>query len=233
MRRAQRIARAAGLAGLLVLALAAPTSAFELNGGCTLELSSTDSSGAALDTASNGQGGTQDDPFIVDWNGTVSWSGSSGDTVFRNHSWQVSVFNIPTPLRGGDPNDGEETAATGSTGVSENAPFAFTGLYFVSGDITGDGGARCDGSAWFKLDGNPVTTIPFWVAIVIILIGLLMVWSSRGTDLGAMAPVHAGPPPPAPPADDAGVPAAPRPGGDASGAPVDTDTASWPTEDRS
>lgn len=188
MRQAQRIARAAGLAGLLVLVLVAPAGAFELNGGCTLELASTDASGAALDTASNGQGGTQDDPFIVDWDGTVSWNGTSGSTVFRNHSWQVSVFNIPTPLRGGDPNDGEETTSTGSTGVSENAPFEFTGLYFVSGDIAGDGGARCDGSAWFKLNGNPVTTIPFWIAVVIVVIGLLLVWSSRATLPGSASP---------------------------------------------
>jgi len=199
MPRAISVARAAGLAGILFIALAAPVGAFELNGGCTLELSSTDASGAALDTASNGQGGTQDDPFIVDWNGTVSWDGGSGDTVFTHHSWQVSVFNIPTPLRGGDPNDGEETTATGSTGVSENAPFEFTGLYFVSGDIHGDGGASCDGSAWFKLNGNPVTTIPFWIAIVTALIGLLLLVSSRGTDTSALVAPGAPTPPPGPP----------------------------------
>lgn len=193
MRRATRVAPSAGLAGLLILLMVAPAAAFELNGGCTLELASTDASGAALDTATNGQGGTQDDPFIVDWDGTVSWDGSSGSTVFKNHSWQVLVFNIPTPLRGGDPNDGEETTATGSTGVSVNAPFEFTGLYFVSGDISGDGGARCDGSAWFKLNGNPFTTIPFWIAALIALIGLLLLASSRGTSLASMSPVHSAP----------------------------------------
>jgi len=185
----RRITRVPGILGVIAaialaaLAHAPAVAAFELNGGCTLDLASTDASGAALDTAANGRGGTQEDPFIVDWDGTVSWNGSSGDTVFKNHSWQVYVFNIPTPLRGGDDNDEGTTTSSGSTGVSANAPFQFTGLYFVSGNITGDGGARCDGSAWLKLNGNPLTTIPFWIAIVLVLIGLLLVMSSRGSQV--------------------------------------------------
>lgn len=191
MRRIAHVSWILGLTAamaLVTLARAPAVAAFELNGGCTLDLSSTDASGAALDTAGNGQGGTQDDPFIVDWDGTVSWNGSSGSTVFKNHSWHVDVFNIPTPLRGGDANEDGTTSANGSTGVSENAPFQFTGLYFVSGGISGDDGARCDGSAWLKLNGNPLTTIPFWIAVVIALIGLLLVMSSRGSEVVLAAP---------------------------------------------
>lgn len=183
MRRLAHVAATIGLAGLLSLLLVTPAFAFDLNGGCNLSLSSTDAAGAALDTASVGQGGTQDDPFLVDWDGTVSWQGDSGSQVFTDHSWQVSVFGIPTPLRGGDPNDAGETSSSGSTGVSENAPFQFTGLYNVSGDINGTDGAHCDGSGWFKLTGNPLTTIPFWIAVIVALIGLLLMISSRGTQI--------------------------------------------------
>lgn len=198
--RPARAARVLAIASLLTFMLAAPAAAFDLNGGCTLELASTDASGAGLDTASGspegGQGGTQDDPFLVDWDGQVAWNGSTGSTVFTNHSWGVSVFNIPTPLQGGDPNDGGETVFTGSTGVSANAPFEFTGLYFVSGQVNGDGGAHCDGSGWFKLDGNPFATIPFWIAVAIAAIGLLLMWSSRPTEVAAAAPTSYSPPPP-------------------------------------
>jgi hypothetical protein len=201
--RSVRAARVLGLVAFLLLALATPVAAFDLNGGCTLELASTDASGAPLDTASGspegGDGGTEDDPFLVDWNGQVAWEGTTGATVFTNHTWGVSVFNIPTPLQGGDPNAGEETVFTGSTSVSANAPFEFTGLYFVSGQVNGDGGAHCDGSGWFKLTGNPLATIPFWIAVAIALIGLLLIWSSRPTETVPADTAYSAPPPPQPP----------------------------------
>jgi hypothetical protein len=181
---------------LMALLTAGPVGAFELNGGCTLDIASTDASGGSLDTASGapggGQGGTQSDPFLVDWDGTVEWNGTSGSQVFRDHSWGVSVYGIPTPVRGGDPNEGEDTTGDGSTGVGENAPFPLVGVFHVSGDINGAEGTHCDGNGWFKLDGNPFTTIPFWIAVVIAVIGLLLLWSSRPT-------AEAAPPPPSEP----------------------------------
>jgi hypothetical protein len=180
----------------MALLAAGPVGAFELNGGCTLDITSTDGSDGALDTATGapggGQGGTQSDPLVVDWDGTVSWTGTSGSTVFRDHSWGVSVYGIPTPVRGGDPNEGEDTTGDGSTGVGENAPFPLVGVFHVSGAIDGADGAHCDGNGWFKLDGNPYTTIPFWIAVVLAIGGLALLWSSRPSAAAA---------PPAPPSE--------------------------------
>lgn len=176
------VLRAFSIGTVLTLLLAHPVAAFELNGGCTLEIASTDASGAPLDLASGpgaAGGGTQADPFLIDWDGTVSWVGSSGDQVFKNNSWQTYVFLVPTPVRGGDPNDDDGTTGDGTVGVGENAPFRITGLYYVSGAIDGEGGARCDGSGWFQLTGNPVATLPFWVAVLIALAGAALIWSSR------------------------------------------------------
>lgn len=203
MRPAARVLGALAAAMLMALLAAGPVGAFELNGGCTLDIASTDASGGSLDTASGapggGQGGTQSDPFIVDWDGTVSWTGTSGSQVFRDHSWGVSVYGIPTPVRGGDPNEGEDTTGDGSTGVGENAPFPLVGVFHVSGDINGAEGTHCDGNGWFKLDGNPFATIPFWVAVAIAVIGLLLMWSSRpGAEA---APASARPSPYDPPAE--------------------------------
>jgi len=176
------LVRAFSIGTILILALAHPVAAFELNGGCTLEIASTDATGAPLDLASGpgaGGGGTQSDPFLVDWDGGVSWVGSSGEQVFNNHGWQTFVFLVPTPVRGGDPNEDDETVGTGTVGVGENAPFRITGLYYVSGTIDGEGGTHCDGSGWLQLTGNTVTTIPFWLAVLIAVAGAALIWSSR------------------------------------------------------
>jgi hypothetical protein len=178
------LASALGI-GLLA---AAPVASFDLDGGCSMTMTSTDASGATIDTASGpGAGGTQSDPFMIDWEGSVSWNGNSGETVFNNHSWQVYVYRIPTPVRGGHPNDDNDTTGTGSAGVEENAPFRTTGLYHVSGDIAGDGGAACRGSAWFKLIGDPTATVPWLFGIAVTLVGLAVAWWSRPTWLGGPA----------------------------------------------
>lgn len=183
MRRGPRAARVAIIVGTMIglLLPTASAAAFELNGGCQLDLTSTDASGATVDTASGPSetGGTQADPFLVDWDGSVSWDGTSGDQVFNDHTWQTYVFLIPIPVRGGDPNSADNTVAEGSAGVSANAPFQFTGLYYVSGDINGAGGTHCDGNGWFKLTGNPITTIPFWVAVLIAVSGAALVGTAR------------------------------------------------------
>ena len=155
--RPARAARVLAFATLLSFMLAAPAAAFDLNGGCTLELASTDASGAGLDTATGspegGQGGTQDDPFIVDWNGQVAWNGSTGSTVFTNHTWGVSVFNIPTPLQGGDPNDGGETVFTELEGY---------GASVADYDLRLE---QRDTGAGVRIRGNrPLTRMIFWSA---------------------------------------------------------------------
>ena len=93
--------------------------------------------------------------------------------------WQTYVFLVPTPVRGGDPNDDDDTTGDGTVGVGENAPFRITGLYYVSGTIDGEGGTHCDGSGWFQLTGSPVATLPFWLAVLIAVAGAALIWSSR------------------------------------------------------
>ena len=172
------------IGGLLAaLLIAAPAAAFELNGGCTMTITSTDAAGGALDTASGapdgGVGATREDPFLIDWDGTVTWNASSEPVAFTDHTWGIFVFLIPTPVRGGDPNAGGDTTGDGTAVVSENAPFRTTGLYYVSGAIDGAEGAHCDGNGWFKLTGDPVGTIPFWIAVLIVLLGIVTLWTAR------------------------------------------------------
>lgn len=163
----------------LILLLPASASAFPLS-NCTLDLSSLDANGNVLDTATaGGADATQTDPFLVDWDGTVAWAGTMGSQVIMDHQWGVSVFNVPTPLSGGDPNTGGDTNGDGTVQVGANLPFRFTGLFYVSGQIAGTGGS-CAGSGWMKLTGDAFGTIPFWVAVVLLVLGALLYWMARG-----------------------------------------------------
>lgn len=159
----------AAMAALTLLAWAAPVAAFPLT-NCTLQAASTMADGSELDSiASGANDATQEDPFLVDWDGSISYEGTS-EIEMKNNTWSVSVFNIPTPLSGGDDNPEDNRTGSGTVGVSANAPFRFTGLYYVSGSLTGSGGT-CTGSGWFKLTGDPIGTIPFWFGLGLVLLG--------------------------------------------------------------
>jgi hypothetical protein len=141
---------------------------------CTLSLTSTDANGDALDTAfQGGADATQSDPFFVDWNGSVHWQGTSGSFAFRNNSWHVEIFMLPTTLHGGDANpdatrDGSGVISTGGAGF-----FRLTGLYYISGAYSGDRGT-CVGSGWVRLQGIPFVTLPFWLAVIGLAAGVAL-----------------------------------------------------------
>lgn len=173
------------LVALGVLLLAAPVAAFPLT-NCALEASSIGSDGSQLDTIANGAAdATQADPFIVEWNGTISYSGSA-QVEMKNNTWAVAVFGIPTSLRGGADNTDDNRDGRGTVGVSANAPFRITGLYYVSGSITGSGGT-CSGSGWFKFAGDPIGTIPFLAALLLTLVGAgMLAVGARGHSFTAI-----------------------------------------------
>lgn len=174
----KRLALASLLASLALLAaVAVPAAAFPLT-NCTLTLTSLGADGSTIDTASEAGGGTLDDPFVVDWDGAVHYTGTTGSLVLMDHSWHIDVFLIPTPLRGGDPNTGGDTDGEDTVDVSDNAPFPLAGLFHVSGEITSDDGS-CAGSGWFKIDENPFTTIPFWAAVAVVVFAVILLWFSR------------------------------------------------------
>jgi len=177
MRRSVSIA--ALLAACLLAAFATPAAAFPLT-TCSLALESTDGSGAPLDTATSGSpDSTQSDPFKVDWDGSVEYVGST-TVVIKNYSYQVSVFGVPTPIRGSDANDDENTDGDGSVSVGANSPFRVAGLYYVSGGYTGEGG-ECGGSGWFQLLGSPIGTVPWIAGILLTVLGALgLVAGARG-----------------------------------------------------
>lgn len=180
----RRLAFVAVLA--MTLLIPGSAGAFPLN-NCTLELTSLDADGLAVDSAAGGAAdATQDAPFIVEWEGSVVWNGTTGTQVIKNNSWHVDVFGVPTPLRGGSPNDEGDTGGDGTVDVSANLPFRYSGLFFVSGELSGEGGS-CAGSGWMKIAGDPVGTVPFFLALALVVMGaILIAVGARGGWLPAL-----------------------------------------------
>jgi hypothetical protein len=175
MRPALRRLALIALPALILLLPASSASAFPLT-NCTLTLKSLDVNGASIDTATaGGNDSTQSDPFVVDGDGRVAWAGTQGSQVIKDHHWSVSIFNVPTPLSGGDANADGKTDGAGTVEVGDNLPFKITGLFYVSGQISGTGGS-CAGSGWMKLNGDPIGTIPFWIFLVLVVLGLLLLF---------------------------------------------------------
>lgn len=177
------LATLAGTGLLLSAACAQPmsTAAFALS-GCQLTLTSFDAIGTEVDTAVGGSpDATQHDPLRVTWGGTVRWTrdGSAGATA--GGSWHVDVFGLPTMLRGA-----EGAAESDLVQVGEGMPFRFTGLFYVSGRLTGPD-LTCSGSGWVRVMGDPLSTLPFTMGLSLLLIGLvLLAVGARGRWLPAV-----------------------------------------------
>lgn len=183
----RRVLTIAAICAAALMAAAPTASAFPLD-GCTMSVQSMRADGAILDTVSGpGPGGTQDEPLDVDSTGSVTWSGTTGSQVIKNNSWHIEVYLLPTLYRGSEANADGDTGAEGTVDFGKDAPFRFTGLYFVAGGMSGDGGA-CGGSGWVKVIGDPVGTLPFFAGLVLAIIGLLLLgWSVvRGSILSGV-----------------------------------------------
>lgn len=173
------------VAAMVLPAIASPVSAFPLT-NCTLQATALGADGKPIDSIKGGaDDATQSNPFLVDWDGTVSYTGAA-QVEMKNNSWHVDVFGVPIPLSGRDDNTEDNRDGNGSVGVSANAPFRITGLYYVLGSLTGSGGT-CTGSGWFKLTGDPISTIPFFIALGLLMLGLLMLaYGARGHAITAV-----------------------------------------------
>jgi hypothetical protein len=170
MRPPRRVLAALAGTGLLLgAAVGQPvsTAAFPLS-GCQLTLSSFDADGTEIDTAIGGSpDATQHDPLRVSWGGTLRWTreGSPGST--GNGSWYVDVFGLPTMLRGAD------SAESGVVEIGDGIPFRFSGLFYVSGRLSGPD-LSCSGHGWVRVMGDPLSTLPFTMGLSLLLVGLVL-----------------------------------------------------------
>ena len=142
--------------------------------GCAGRATSFDGRGRALDkVTAPGRGGTADDPFHVDVNGTVDWSGSTV-SVIRNGTYKVTVSGF-TVASGKIKNADGNKSWSGHEDVGARLdklpvlgwltkkldPTATLKVDFV---VTGQG-ATCSGSVVLKIGDDPAFT-PLWLLSV-------------------------------------------------------------------
>jgi hypothetical protein len=112
---------------VLALALPAGAAAFPLT-DCTATLTSYDSAGTVIGTATSGAvDATQAHPLRLDPDGTVGYDGTSGSIVFTDFTWSVNLFDVRRT--GGHRTETGGTAANGSIAVSDALPFPVIGTF--------------------------------------------------------------------------------------------------------
>lgn len=145
--------------------------------GCSGTGTSLSSSGAPIQTATAPSGkASPTHPFRVAYNGTVHYQGKSA-AVITNHHWHVSVFKIQV-RSGGSRNTQQTDTSSGIEKVKKYLPFRLTGLFYVSGKISGTGGS-CSGAVWVQLTGKAIGSVLWDVGVVLGVIGLLLLAIGR------------------------------------------------------
>ena len=178
--RPRRILVLAGAAVLLLLAIAAPARAADppagaaITGPCTLTAMSTGESSKVPDTLTGPATSDQNNPFDVDRKGSVTWTGTG--PAITTGTYQLTIYGLPV-WSGDIDNPGAKTSADGTLDLGDVLPIDVVGLIEVGGSVSGTGGS-CSGSAWVRIGGDPLTSIPGLVGIGLGVLGLVGVLSA-------------------------------------------------------
>lgn len=183
----KRLFAAGMVASLLLLLFAIPASAAEMTGGCVLEVRSfegTDATGNQIDEGraagiiAEGNVGSQSRPFKVSLDGSIDFFFSTAPVVFENNSWSIYAQGLPVPLLTGfddNPRDVDETGVINLDDAAKNLPFRVVGTFFIHGDLFGNDGANhCHGEGYVEVLGDPVGTVPWDLAVALIVFAGLM-----------------------------------------------------------
>jgi hypothetical protein len=184
------------VAGWMATALSGPVAAAAEAEGCTAQAVSFDKSDAVLDTAAApGEGGTGEDPLDVVWAGPIDWSGTT-EEVLQDGTYQVTV----TPANGGvilesivsslssSAISGEfanDDAKTEREGTSSLANYSFgvplvAGTQSVEWSMTAAAGS-CTGLGYISITDSPVSTVTWWLALFLIVVGAVGLLFARPT----------------------------------------------------
>ncbi len=176
------------LTALAVGVLASPAAA-ATSQGCSGSLASTTGSGAPLDSvAVPGTSGTTAHPFRLLWGTPTTWQGQSALPVTTG-TWHVAVQNPSWIFALGQLVSGHQhglsgTFATGGGGTtftnsftpSDTEPITLPGKYDVAFSVLGDGGVQCTGTISVAVVDSPFRNPIFWLAALLLLAGLTMLF---------------------------------------------------------
>jgi hypothetical protein len=210
----RRVAVLIALLTVVAVAFAAPAGAVNLTGGCEGSAVSLSEDGDEVMafSAPSDEPGTKGNPVLVDYDGTVLYEGSG--PVMLDNSWSIKVGGVPVKSDGDD-NSGGDSTTEGVAEVADYLPFEVTGLFYVEGEISGEGG-ECAGNGYVKLIGSPIGTVPWIAALGLIVVGLALGFFAFPKAVAASTlPAMSLPPddvPSAPPPPSSSPPPPPPPG---------------------
>jgi hypothetical protein len=148
--------------------------------GCSGSATSFDATGAPLDQVSApGSGGTMDDPFVVDLEGTVAWEGST-EVVLQDGGWSVKTNSVT--IASGDIGANEE-GTTAKSGTYNTAELPEITRYYLQGkaivpvsvEMNAPAGS-CSGTVWITADQPPAFT-PMWLTgLALMLLAFVLFW---------------------------------------------------------
>jgi hypothetical protein len=112
---------------------------------------------------------TSGNPFVIDADGAVSWSGESTSLIVDGE-WTVKVWGIT--LDDGKALNRERTSEKEGTYSLEGIlPSGAHGLALVDVSLEGEGGT-CRGTGFVKVGGSPLLSPPWLVGAGLVLVGL-------------------------------------------------------------
>ena len=188
-RRTARWVLAIAVVGGVLTVTAGPAGASPVK-GCSGKASSSDGKSRPLDKmTAPGAGGTSSDPFHVDVNGSVDWSGATTQ-VLKNGDYSVTVSGIDI-ASGSFKNDKGKRSRSGHEDVGKRLdsipvlgwltktldPSATVKVDFK---VTGEGGGLCQGSVVLKIGDDPLFTPIWFVAVALFLLAFWMLFWPRG-----------------------------------------------------
>jgi hypothetical protein len=179
--------------------------------GCSGTVQSLTADGAPLDqAAAPGEGGTANDPLVIDPNGSIAWEGST-DVAITSGSWSVSLGGVP--FRSGEVDNADGTTSGAGTVDLAGAPAPVQWVLTsnaripVSGSMTGPEGT-CTASGYLAGTGGSTIASPAFLAGAgLAAFGALGVLAmALGTKAGAAAVAPVAASAPMPPTPSGGTP---------------------------
>jgi hypothetical protein len=190
MRRAVSVFVVAVVMGVFFIATAPGASAANAK-GCSGSGVSISEDGDVIDNASApGKGGTKDNPFDIEVNGKVKYNYKVNGNLTGGR-WNVVIdlgFFLPDVKFGGSIKSAS-TTGTGTEPIKKHLKVgglaAFVGL--MKADIVATNGkTRCTVSGWIKLHASVLTTPAFYLALILLVIAILLLYFGMGRPGGVL-----------------------------------------------
>jgi len=135
------------------------------------------SNGGTVDTATvpSASAASASNPILVAAGGSMTFHGTTG-IALRNYQSTLAVDGL-TLKSGSGPNTGGRITNTGTRTFTYLLPHLIVGTFYVTASIEADGGG-CTASTYVKLAGSPYATVGFYLAALLVLLGLFGLFMS-------------------------------------------------------